>query len=48
MTDSGLKEKLITKIKKTDDLAILEEVSRLFVLNNLLIHGPNSIHSNIY
>ena len=32
MPDTNLKEKLINKIKETDDPAILEEVSNLFEL----------------
>jgi len=39
MVDISLKEKLITKIRETDDPAILEEVSRLFELQE-----PESIY----
>lgn len=39
MADTTLKDKLITKIKETDDPAILEEVSRLFELQE-----PESIY----
>lgn len=39
MVDPSLKDKLISKIKETDDLAILQEVSRLFELQE-----PESIY----
>jgi hypothetical protein len=39
MADTSLKDKLITKIRETDDPAILEEVSRLFELQE-----PESIY----
>jgi len=39
MADTSLKDKLITKIKEMDDPAILEEVSRLFELQE-----PESVY----
>ena len=39
MADTSLKDKIISKIKETDDLALLEEVSRLFDLQE-----PESIY----
>jgi hypothetical protein len=39
MADTTLKDKLITKIRETDDPVILEEVSRLFELQE-----PESIY----